>query len=93
MPMLIMCPQGRKEILGNNGIIKLIKRHGITGMTNMQMTSLNLTDSETSTLRKVLENYLSELRMEIADTDQMDYRDELKEEEVVINKILRALVK
>ena len=29
-------------------------------------------------LREVLENYLSDLRMEIADTDSMDFREGLK---------------
>lgn len=57
----------------------------------MEMVVLYLTDSEASELKKVLDNYLSELRMEIADTDQMDYREELKEEEGILNKILGAL--
>ncbi len=59
----------------------------------MSQTQLNLSDSELLVLRKVLDNYLSELRMEIADTDQMDYREELKQEEIIIKKLLGILTK
>ncbi len=59
----------------------------------MSQTQLNLSDSELLVLKKVLDNYLSELRMEIADTDQMDYREELKQEEIVIKKLLGILTK
>ena len=55
------------------------------------MTQLNLTQEEASILRKVLEDYLSDLRMEVADTDMQDFRDRLKKEEEAIKKILGAL--
>ncbi len=57
----------------------------------MKTTQLNLTDTEALVLEGVLESYLSDLRMEIADTDQMDFREKLKQEEVVVKKILAAL--
>ena len=57
----------------------------------MKMIQLNLTDTEAVTLREVLESYLSDLRMEIADTDQMDFRENLKQKEVVLKKIIEAL--
>ena len=57
----------------------------------MKMTQLNLSDNEVSTLREVLRSYLSDLRMEIADTDQMAFREKLKQEEVVLKKILEVL--
>jgi hypothetical protein len=58
----------------------------------MPMTQLPLTDSEVSILRKVLESYLSDLRMEIADTEEMEFRERLKKEEEVIHKILGVLI-
>ena len=56
------------------------------------MTQLNLTENEVSTLRKTLETYISDLRMEIADTDSKDFRDGLMREEVILNKILKSLL-
>ncbi len=55
------------------------------------MVHLELTDKEAETLRNILSYHLSELRMEIAGTDSKDFRDELKEREEVINKILSEL--
>jgi hypothetical protein len=57
----------------------------------MTMTQLNLTESEASTLRKALDSYISDLRMEIADTDDKDFRDGLMQEEVILKKILKSL--
>jgi hypothetical protein len=39
----------------------------------------------------VLKSYLSDLRMEIADTDRQDFRDMLKERKAVIGKVLTTL--
>lgn len=55
------------------------------------MMQLVLTDTEASTLGNILRSYLSDLRMEIADTEQIDFRQRLKEEEVFIKKILETL--
>jgi len=60
-------------------------------MTDMPAMQLNLTDSESSALRKILECYLSDLRMEVADTEDAEFRERLKQEEAVIGKILGAL--
>jgi len=57
----------------------------------MTMTQLNLSETEVLTLKKTLENYISELRMEIADTEEMDFRAGLKKEEVILTKILKSL--
>ena len=57
----------------------------------MTMKQLNLSETEVVTLKKTLESYISELRMEIADTEEMDFRDELKKEEVILIKILKSL--
>jgi len=55
------------------------------------MVRLDLTRDETGMLIKMLENYLSDLRMEIADTDQQDFREQLKEEKRVLLKTLKIL--
>ncbi len=41
----------------------------------MTMTQLNLTETEVLTLKKTLDGYISDLRMEITDTDDKDFRD------------------
>ena len=55
------------------------------------MAQLSLTDKEGETLKKALETYLSDLRMEIADTDAQDFREGLKEEESTIERLLEQL--
>ena len=58
-----------------------------------QMYTLNLTQKEVSVLKNVLEAYLSDLRMEVADTDKQDFRNSLKEEEETIKEILGTLTR
>jgi hypothetical protein len=57
------------------------------------MIRLELTDDDAKVLRVALESYLSDLRMEVADTDRQDFRDGLKQEETTIKTILGALAK
>ena len=42
------------------------------------MTTLNLTPDQAETLKQTLNAYLSDLRMEIVDTDKYDFREMLK---------------
>ena len=55
------------------------------------MRQLSLTDDEAVILRDVLEGYLSDLRMEIVSTDMKDFHERLKQQEVVLKKVLAAL--
>ncbi len=55
------------------------------------MITMDLTAGELEILEHILENSLSDLRMEIAATDSMDFRDRLKERKRVIAKALAAL--
>ncbi len=55
------------------------------------MVQITLTDEEAKTLREALEIYLSDLRMEIADTDAMEFREWLKQQETFIKKLLQQL--
>jgi hypothetical protein len=53
--------------------------------------TLELSHAETEELQHALGGYLSELRMEIADTDSYDYRQNLKARKAVLNGILAKL--
>jgi hypothetical protein len=55
------------------------------------MPDLKLTDEEARTLRDVLTEYLSDLRMEIADTESFDLRQELKRTEALLKRLLSQL--
>jgi hypothetical protein len=55
------------------------------------MIQITLSDEEAGSLKNVLESYLSDLRMEIADTEQMDFRDSLKRQEEFLNGLLARL--
>jgi hypothetical protein len=55
------------------------------------MLHIDLTTDEASQLRDILEEDLSELRMEIAATDSMDMREELKRTEIFLKDLLKRL--
>jgi hypothetical protein len=52
------------------------------------MVHLDLTDEEQQILADLLEEAIGDLRMEIADTDRVDYREMLKHRERVLKKLL-----
>ena len=53
----------------------------------------DLTPEELEMLHEILTSYLSDLRMEIADTDSMSFREEMKKREVLLNRLLKDLEK
>lgn len=55
------------------------------------MTTLNLNQEQRETLQESLNSYLSDLRLEIADTDNHDFREQLKHKEVVLKDVLAML--
>ncbi|MEW6488778.1 MAG: hypothetical protein AB1578_12810 [Thermodesulfobacteriota bacterium] len=55
------------------------------------MIRIELTEAEAATLQDVLESYLSDLRMEIADTDRMEFREELKAKKKVVADVMGRL--
>lgn len=55
------------------------------------MIRIELTEAEAATLGDVLESYLSDLRMEIADTDRMEFREELKAKKKVVADVMGRL--
>ncbi|HSG08745.1 MAG TPA: hypothetical protein VLA36_10340 [Longimicrobiales bacterium] len=52
------------------------------------MVHLELTPTHAEVLRLVLEDYLSELRMEIAGTDAQAFREKLKARKAVLRAIV-----
>ncbi len=55
------------------------------------MKTIELDERQIQVLREVLVTYLSDLRMEIANTDSKDFRDKLKDKEETIKAILEIL--
>jgi hypothetical protein len=55
------------------------------------MIHLDLNDEEKAILSEALQNYLSNLSYEIADTDLQDFRDKLKAKRAVLEKIHESL--
>lgn len=55
------------------------------------MIQLDLTRREAELLADALDDYLSDLRMEISDTDSQDFRDRLKERKAALRKALDAV--
>ncbi len=55
------------------------------------MPQITLSEEEAGSLRSVLEEYLSDLRMEIADTERMELRESLKRQEAFLTRVLAQL--
>jgi hypothetical protein len=55
------------------------------------MVQLKITEEERELLMELLENDISDLRMEIADTDRREYREMLKNREALMKKIQQRL--
>lgn len=55
------------------------------------METLQFSEEERELLNKIVTNYLSELRMEIADTDQSSFKEGLRKEENMLNGLIDKL--
>jgi hypothetical protein len=55
------------------------------------MPQLQLTEEERLLLLELLENEIDDLRGEIADTDRREYREMLKDRELLMKKLLKEL--
>jgi hypothetical protein len=53
--------------------------------------TIQLADEEAEVLRSVLEEYISELRMEVSNTDSMDFRETLKRKEEILKRLAGQL--
>jgi hypothetical protein len=55
------------------------------------MVRIELTPEEVEMLSFILESYLSDLRLEVRETDNRDFRESLKQREVFLKKLLGQL--
>jgi len=55
------------------------------------MVRLELTEQEAAELREILTRYLSDLRVEIVDTDSSTFKDALRQEKEVVVRLLEQL--
>lgn len=55
------------------------------------MIHLDLNDKEQQILVEVLENYISDLGMEISDTDRLEFREMLKSRRRAVVKVINTL--
>ena len=55
------------------------------------MAQITLTQEEAAALRGALSSYVSDIRMEIANTDSWQWRQNLKREAVLLKKLLEQL--
>ena len=72
-------------------IVIIVMVYGMTSK-GIDMFQLNLGRDELAVLQDVLENDLSDLRMEIAGTENMRFRDQLKRREEVLRKVIDSLL-
>ena len=56
------------------------------------MVRVDLETQEAEELRAILENYLSDLRMEIVDTEGHDYREMLKNRRDLVGRLIEQLI-
>jgi len=52
---------------------------------------MDFSKEEIDMINKIVKSYLSELRMEIADTDQSSFKNELRKEKEQLNKLIEKL--
>ncbi len=57
----------------------------------MQKVELDLSDSDLVRLLNALQKYISDLSMEIADTDSYDFREDLKAERISLQKVVNQI--
>ena len=55
------------------------------------MITLQLEPQQADMLHEILQSFLGDLRMEIAQTDSMDWREELKKREVLLKDLIARL--
>ncbi len=55
------------------------------------MTTLKLSPEQAEALKDALKSHVSDLRMEIADTENRDFRESLKRQEALLKQILDML--
>ncbi len=57
----------------------------------MSNIELKLSEQEAEIILEILDNYLSDLSMEITDTDSMEFREKLKSRRTSVQKVVKIL--
>jgi hypothetical protein len=52
------------------------------------MVRVDFSDEEAGVMREILESYLSELSLEISDTDRFSFRNDLKHKKAIVMDLL-----
>ncbi len=52
---------------------------------------IDITSEEAGMLKEILESYLSDLRMEIGSTENMNFREEMKKREDFLKRLIQKL--
>jgi hypothetical protein len=55
------------------------------------MLRIEIEEEEAAVLREALENYISDLGMEVSSTDSLDYREKLKHKRTLLQGIIERL--
>jgi hypothetical protein len=61
------------------------------GLGGDSMPRIELEEHEATVLARILEDFVSETRMEVANTDSQEFRDDLKEREKIAKNLLDKL--
>lgn len=75
---------------------QFLPRHPVSTLPNRTRTvviQISLTNADAGMLREMLEDYLSDLRMEVAGTDSRDWREALKRREALLKRLLDELAR
>ena len=70
-----------------NDIFLILKQIFLGGY--MKRIELNLSEDEQNIIIDILENTISDLSMEITNTDKLDYREKLKLKRNILQKLLK----
>ncbi|HED06206.1 MAG TPA: hypothetical protein ENI61_05930 [Ignavibacteria bacterium] len=57
----------------------------------MAKIEIDMTPQEIQLFRELLESVISDLQMEIADTDRLEFREKLKVKRVILQKVISRL--
>ncbi len=57
------------------------------------MPQIELEEREATVLRRILEDFVSDTRMQVANTDSQEFREDLKERERIAKELLSRLAR
>jgi hypothetical protein len=88
-----MCPREYSEWRDQGAVPPHTVWWAQTRRGGFAMVSLEFDPKESSMMNEILQSYLSDLRLEIADTEKMSFREDLKKKEVFIKDVMQRIEK